>query len=111
MIAIALPPIVVNVVALEVVPLGVELTLIGMASTVVVLRVALDRHSFDLLPVAREQVIDELSDYFCIVDRAGYVRDFNRPARQLLVRLGPDLAQRRDVRIEGCTTAATSPTH
>ncbi|WP_178379838.1 diguanylate cyclase [Cryptosporangium aurantiacum] len=100
MLAIALPPIVVNLLALEVFALGVELTLIGMASTVVVLRIALDRHSFDLLPVAREQVIDELSDSFCIVDRAGYVRDFNRAARRLLPHLSPGLAGRHDVRIE-----------
>ncbi|GAA0240588.1 diguanylate cyclase [Cryptosporangium japonicum] len=100
MVAIALPPIVVNFVALEVVPLGVELTLVGMASTVVVLRVVLDRQSFDLRPVAREQVIDELSDYFCIVDRAGYVRDFNRAARRLLDGLDPELTGRHDVRIE-----------
>ncbi|EXG82754.1 histidine kinase N-terminal 7TM domain-containing diguanylate cyclase [Cryptosporangium arvum] len=100
MTAIALPPIVVNFLALEVVPLGVELTLIGMASTVVVLRVVLDRQSFDLRPVAREQVIDELSDYFCLVDRAGYVRDFNRAARQLLDGLDPELTRRHDIRIE-----------
>ncbi|GAA3389034.1 histidine kinase N-terminal 7TM domain-containing diguanylate cyclase [Cryptosporangium minutisporangium] len=100
MLAIALPPIAVNLLALEVFALGVELTLIGMASTVVVLRIALDRHSFDLLPVAREQVIDELSDYFCIVDRAGYVRDLNRAARQLLARLAPGSDRRHDVRIE-----------
>lgn len=58
-------------------------------------------HFIDVLPVARDQILDTVDDAIVVLDRAGRVVDINRAAADLLV---PDRAT-----VIGCPAAAVLP--
>ncbi|GAA0224611.1 diguanylate cyclase [Cryptosporangium japonicum] len=85
---IALPPIVVNLVAVGVLHNN-DVTLIGTVISSVLAYGALTRRSIEWLPIARAQLIDALADGVVVIDRDGFVADANEVGRQLIIGSAP----------------------
>ena len=66
---------------------GLDLTPLGFSLSCVLLGSAIYRnHLFDLVPVARDLVVDSLDDAVIVIDPARRVLDMNAAARQLATR-------------------------
>lgn len=88
LLVIALPPILVNLVAVLLLRNN-DLTLIGTTISAVLAWGALTRRSIELLPIARAQLIDALADGVVVIDRDGCVADANTIGRELIVGTAP----------------------
>ncbi|GAA3396853.1 histidine kinase N-terminal 7TM domain-containing diguanylate cyclase [Cryptosporangium minutisporangium] len=86
--AIVTPPLVANVVALTVLH-DIDVTLIGTTLSTVIAYGALTRRSLELLPVARAQLVDTLTDGVVVVDRNGNIADVNAPGRRMILGTAP----------------------
>ena len=83
LLVIALPPILVNLVAALVLRNN-DLTLIGTTISAVLAYGALTRRSIEWLPIARAQLIDALADGVVVIDRDGRVADANAVGIELI---------------------------
>ncbi len=92
-------------------PLGLDVTPLGFALSVAAVGWAMFRFQlFDLVPVARGAVFDDLSEPIFVVDHRGRVVDLNPAARCFLGGLAPDPLGRPFERVvAGPTRAADLP--
>lgn len=85
-----LPPLVAGTLhVLEVLPSGVSLLPMSFLLTGCIYFTSLFRYRlFDLLPIARDTLIEQMTDSVIVLDRAGRILDIN-PAAQRLIQLTP----------------------
>jgi diguanylate cyclase (GGDEF)-like protein len=87
----SVPPLAVNVLGL-LLPGRVDLTAVGFAvSVAIIYRAAIHRPVVNLVPVARQLVLDVISDGIVVLDRQGRVIDLNPAAQRMLQTIVPDL--------------------
>ncbi|MFG1927108.1 diguanylate cyclase [Cryptosporangium sp. NPDC048952] len=96
---IAMPPIVVNLLAALVVKNN-DLTLIGTVISSALAYGALTRNSIELLPIARAQLIDALADGVVVIDRDGCVADANEAGREMIIGTAPWIADPIGVHVD-----------